>query len=65
MGPEFGSELEIPKKIILAIEELGAARLPVLFAPFGNPKRLAPQQLASAEKCLPGGTSLWRWAGPA
>jgi len=33
MGPEFGSELEIPKKVILAIEEVGAARPPVLFAP--------------------------------
>lgn len=36
MGPEFGSELEIPKKIILAIEELGAARLPVMLASFGS-----------------------------
>lgn len=35
MGPEFGSELEIPKKIILAIEEVGAARLPVPLAPSG------------------------------
>jgi hypothetical protein len=34
MGPELGSELEIPKKIILAIEEVGAARLPLLIAPF-------------------------------
>lgn len=41
MGPEFGSELEIPKKVILAIEEVGAARLPVLFAPFGNSARSA------------------------
>lgn len=36
MGPEFGSELEIPKKIILAIEELRAARLPVMLASFGS-----------------------------
>lgn len=36
MGPEFGSELEIPKKIILAIEEVGAARLPVPLAPSGS-----------------------------
>ena len=36
MGPEFGSELEIPKKIILAIEEVGAPRLPLLIAPFGS-----------------------------
>ena len=33
MGPEFGSELEIPKGMILAIEEVGAARLPVVLAP--------------------------------
>ena len=39
MGPEFGSELEIPKRIILAIEEVGAARLPVLLAPFGSSAR--------------------------
>jgi len=36
MGPEFGSELEIPKKIILAIEEVGVARLPVMLASFGS-----------------------------
>lgn len=36
MGPEFGSELEIPKTIILAIEEVGAARLPVMLASFGS-----------------------------
>jgi hypothetical protein len=36
MGPEFGSELEIPKKVILAIEEV--AHLPFVLAPF---KRLA------------------------
>lgn len=41
MGPEFGSELEIPKKIILAIEELGAVRLPVLPAPLGSSARSA------------------------
>lgn len=41
MGPEFGSELEIPKRIILAIEEVGAARLPVLLAPFGSSARSA------------------------
>ncbi len=36
MGPEFGSELEIPKKMILAIEEVGAARLPVMLGHFGG-----------------------------
>ena len=41
MGPEFGSELEIPKKIILAIEEVGAVRLPVLLAPPGSSARSA------------------------
>jgi hypothetical protein len=42
MGPEFGSELEIPKRIILAIEEVGAARLPVLLPPpFGSSARPA------------------------
>lgn len=41
MGPEFGSELEIPKRIILAIEEVGAARLPVLLAPSGSSARSA------------------------
>ena len=41
MGPEFGSELEIPKKVILAIEEVSAARPPVLFAPFGSSARSA------------------------
>ena len=39
MGPEIGSELEIPKKVILAIEEVGAAHLPVLLAPFGRSAR--------------------------
>ena len=34
MGPEFGSELEIPKRVILAIEEVGASRRPVMPAPF-------------------------------
>ena len=41
MGPEFGSELEIPKKVILAIEEVDAARLPTMLAPFGRPARSA------------------------
>ena len=41
MGPEFGSELEIPKGTILAIEEVGAARLPVLLSPFGSSTRSA------------------------
>jgi hypothetical protein len=39
MGPEFGSELEIPKGTILAIEEVGAARLTVLLAPSGSSAR--------------------------
>lgn len=42
MGPEFGSELEIPKKMILAIEEVGAARLPVMLGPFGRSAQSAP-----------------------
>ena len=41
MGPEFGSELEIPKKVILAIEEVDAARLPTMLAPFGRLARSA------------------------
>jgi len=41
MGPEIGSELEIPKKVILAIEEVGAAHLPVVLAPFGRSARSA------------------------
>ena len=32
MEPEFGSELEIPKEMILAIEEVSAARGPVVRA---------------------------------
>ena len=36
MGPEFGSELEIPKKMILAIEEVGAAQPPVVLALWGG-----------------------------
>jgi hypothetical protein len=32
MEPEFGSELEIPKEMILAIEEVSAARGPVVLA---------------------------------
>ena len=41
MGAEFGSELEIPKKVILAIEELRVAHLPALLAPFGRSARSA------------------------
>ena len=41
MEPEFGSELEIPKKMILAIEEVGAAQLPVMLAPFIGSARSA------------------------
>ena len=47
MGPEFGSELEIPKKIILAIEEVGAARLPVLHAPCGSSARSVVKNTSS------------------
>lgn len=49
MGPEFGSELEIPKRIILAIEEVGAARLPVLLAPFGSSARSAQIENTSSD----------------
>ena len=41
MGPEIGSELEIPKKVILAIEEVGAVHLPVVLAPFARSVRFA------------------------
>jgi hypothetical protein len=42
MGPEFGSELEIPKKMILAIEEvLDDSRRPVMLAPFARSARSA------------------------
>jgi len=44
MGPEFGSELEIPKKMILAIEEVGAARLPVMLGPFWKVSSVSPNQ---------------------
>ncbi len=44
MGPEFGSELEIPKKMILAIEEVGAARLPVMLGLFWKVSSVSPNQ---------------------
>jgi hypothetical protein len=50
MGPEFGSELEIPKKIVLAIEEVGAARLPVLLAPCESSARSAHIKDASSRQ---------------
>ena len=44
MGPEFGSELEIPKKMILAIEEVGVAQLPVMLGPFARSAQSAQIQ---------------------
>ena len=41
MGPEFGSELEIPKDVILAIEEVGTTDLPFVLAPFESLARPA------------------------
>ena len=50
VGPQFGSELEIPKKVILAIEEVDGARLPGTLAPFGRPARSAHIKNSNSRK---------------